>query len=109
MVLRRGGAGLLRCSRPRYRRLDPLRAEITTGIRGLAGQAVHPGRLQETIRRGRDSLHRRDRVRAEEKASAIVAHAGKSRLETDGRSLGALLSYPPSLQGRVLSLGIIQR
>lgn len=94
MVLRRGGARLLRRSRPRHRRLDPLRAEVTARVRDLAGQAIHPGRLQGAIRRGRDSSHRRDRDRAEGKASAALARAGKSRLETDGRSLLSCLPSP---------------
>lgn len=92
MVLRRGGAGMLRRPRRGHRRLDPLRAAVAARLRDLAGQAAHSGRLQEAIRRGRDSLHRRDCDRAEGEASAALAHAGKSRLGTDGRSLGTLLS-----------------
>jgi len=96
MVLRRGGARLLRRYRREHRCLDSLRAEVTTRVRDLAGQAAYSGRLQETIRRGRDSLYRRDCVRAEGKVSASLTYAGKSRLGTDGRLLVSLLSCLPS-------------
>lgn len=99
MVLRSGGTGMLRRSRSGRRYLDPLCTEVTARICDLGGQAAYSGRLQEAIRRGRGSLHRRDCARAEGKASAPFAHIGKSRLGTDGRSLalcGLLLSCLPA-------------
>jgi len=91
MVLCCGRAGMLRGTRPGHWRFNPLRAEITARVCDLGWQAAHPGRLQGAILRGRSSLHRRDRARAKGKASAPLAHAGKSRLGTDGRFTACLL------------------
>lgn len=106
MVLRCGGAGMLRSSRLRHWRLNPLRAKFAARVRDLAGQAAHPGRPQGTIRRGRGSLHRRDRARAKGKASAPLAHAGKLRLGTDGRLTAFLHAFSSSAE-KVLNPGTI--
>lgn len=106
MVLQRGGAGMLRGSRPGHWRLNPLRAEIAARVRDLGGQAAYPGGLQEAIRRGRGSLHRRDCARAEGKASAPLAHAGKSRLGTDGRLTPFLHAFSSSAE-KVLNPGTV--
>lgn len=108
MVLRRGGARLLRRPRPGQRRLNPLCAEVIVRIRDLGWQAAYSGRLQGAIRRGRGPLRRRDCARAEGKASAPFAHIGKSRLGTDGRCSLAR-RFPACLlfvQGKVLNLKI---
>lgn len=83
MVLRSRGARILRRFRPRQRHLDPLCAEVTARIRDLGRQIIHPGWIQGTILRGWDLLHRWDCARAQGKASAPFAHAGKSHLGTD--------------------------
>lgn len=77
MVLRSGGARLLRRPGPRQRRRAAILPAFTRGVRDLDGQTQQPRGVPSTLQRRGDLLRRSDRRGAEEQDSQGVAHAGE--------------------------------